>query len=113
MNRISLAQYLRAQTATPASLQHLIDTVAAACQRIGGLVAQGALGGVLGSHGTQNVQGEVQQTLDIMANDVLLEASAASGVLAAVASEEMDTIHRIEGAQGKDYLLLFDPLDGS
>jgi len=114
MKRLSLTQYLHAQTTTPASLQHLIATVAAACQRIAGLVAQGALGGVLGSHGTHNVQGEVQQTLDIMANDVLLEASAASGVLAAVASEEMDTMQRIAGdPKGKDYLLLFDPLDGS
>jgi len=113
MNRQTLAQILHAQAA-PAPLVRLIETVAQACQRIGHLVGQGALGGVLGSHGTQNVQGEVQQTLDVMANDVLLQTCSASGCLAAMASEEMDSIHRIaDGATRGEYLLLFDPLDGS
>jgi len=113
MNRQTLEQILQAQAA-PAPLARLIETVAQACHRISHLVGQGALGGVLGSHGTQNVQGEVQQTLDVMANDALLQACAATGSLAAMASEEMDTIHRIADDQLRgEYLLLFDPLDGS
>jgi len=113
MNHQTLAQTLQAQAA-PAPLARLIDTVAQACQRIGHLVGQGALGGVLGSHGTQNVQGEVQQTLDVMANDVLLQTCTATGCLAAMASEEMDTIHCVATDQPQgEYLLLFDPLDGS
>jgi len=112
----SLTQTLQARQ-TPTALAHVIETVAQACQRIASLVRQGALGGVLGSHGTQNVQGEVQQTLDVMANDILLQACATTH-LAAVASEELDTIapidRRADVARGQnEYLLLFDPLDGS
>jgi len=110
----TLTHYLQTQHAAPEPLRRLIETVAQACQDIARLVRQGALGGILGSHGTQNVQGEVQQTLDVMSNDILLRAGARSGALAAMASEEMDTIHAVtEGAARGDYLLLFDPLDGS
>jgi len=112
-DRKTLAQVLQAQAA-PINLVRLIETVAQACQRIGHLVAQGALGGVLGSHGTQNVQGEIQQTLDVMTNEILLQANAQTGCLAAMASEEMDTIYRVaDSTPLGEYLLLFDPLDGS
>jgi fructose-1,6-bisphosphatase I len=77
-------------------------------------VNKGALRGVLGSAGSENVQGEVQKKLDIIANEVLIEANEWGGALAAMASEEMDSIHVIPNRypQG-EYLLLFDPLDGS
>jgi fructose-1,6-bisphosphatase I len=60
------------------------------------------------------VQGEIQKKLDIIANEVLIEANEWGGHLAAMASEEMDTIHVVPNRypQG-EYLLLFDPLDGS
>jgi fructose-1,6-bisphosphatase I len=69
---------------------------------------------VLGSAGSENVQGEVQKKLDIIANEVLIEANEWGGALAAMASEEMDSIHVVPNRypQG-EYLLLFDPLDGS
>jgi fructose-1,6-bisphosphatase I len=69
---------------------------------------------VLGSAGSENVQGEVQKKLDIIANEVLIEANEWGGHLAAMASEEMDSIHLVPNRypQG-EYLLLFDPLDGS
>jgi fructose-1,6-bisphosphatase I len=72
------------------------------------------LGGVLGSASTENVQGEVQKKLDIIANEVLIEANEWGGHLAAMASEEMDSIYAVPNRypQG-EYLLLFDPLDGS
>jgi len=72
------------------------------------------LGGVLGSAHSENVQGEVQKKLDIIANEVLIEANEWGGHLAAMASEEMDTIYVVPNRypQG-EYLLLFDPLDGS
>ena len=68
----------------------------------------------MGSAGSENVQGEVQKKLDIIANEVLIEANEWGGHLAAMASEEMETIHLIPNRypQG-EYLLLFDPLDGS
>ena len=72
------------------------------------------MGGVLGTALTENVQGEVQKKLDIIANEVLIEANEWGGHLAAMASEEMDSIYAVPNRypQG-EYLLLFDPLDGS
>jgi fructose-1,6-bisphosphatase I len=69
---------------------------------------------VLGSAESENVQGEVQKKLDIIANEVLIEANEWGGHLAAMASEEMDGIYVVPNRypQG-EYLLLFDPLDGS
>ncbi|MCB2034183.1 MAG: fructose-bisphosphatase class I, partial [Ottowia sp.] len=64
--------------------------------------------------GSENVQGEVQKKLDIIANEVLIDANEWGGHLAAMASEEMDAIHVVPNRYPKgEYLLLFDPLDGS
>ncbi len=91
----------------------LIEHMARQCQAIGQRVRQGSLGGVLGSMGTENVQGEVQQKLDLIANDMLLQDNDWHQGLAALASEEMDTIHPLPNREQAPYLLLFDPLDGS
>ncbi|HXH01220.1 MAG TPA: class 1 fructose-bisphosphatase [Xanthomonadaceae bacterium] len=114
---ISLTRFLieekRAGHINP-DLRLLIEVVARACTRIGVAVSKGALGGVLGTAGTGNVQGEAQHKLDVIANDVLLEANAWGGHLAACASEEMDEPFPIPDAYPRgNYLLLFDPLDGS
>ncbi|MBK7530654.1 class 1 fructose-bisphosphatase [Piscinibacter sp.] len=116
--RISLTQYLveqqREHGHIPAELRLLIEVVARACKTIAISVNKGALGEVLGSAHTENVQGEVQKKLDIISNEVLIEANEWGGHLAAMASEEMDSIHVVPNRypQG-EYLLLFDPLDGS
>jgi fructose-1,6-bisphosphatase I len=115
---VSLTRYLveqqRSKGHIPSELRLLLEVVARACKGISYAVNKGALGGVLGSAGSANVQGEVQKKLDIIANDVLIEANEWGGHLAAMASEEMDTIHAVPNRypQG-EYLLLFDPLDGS
>jgi fructose-1,6-bisphosphatase I len=118
MKRISLTQYLveqqREHGRIPAQLRLLIEIVARACKAIAISVNKGALGDVLGSAHTENVQGEVQKKLDVISNEVLIEANEWGGHLAAMASEEMDGIHAVPNRwpQG-EYLLLFDPLDGS
>ena len=115
---ISLSRYLveeqRAKGKITPELRLLLEVVARACKSISHSVNKGALGGVLGSAGSENVQGEVQKKLDIIANEVLIEANEWGGHLAAMASEEMDSIHLVPNRypQG-EYLLLFDPLDGS
>jgi fructose-1,6-bisphosphatase I len=84
--------------------------VARACKSISQAVNKGALGGVLGSADSENVQGEVQKKLDIIANEVLIEANEWGGHLAAMASEEMDSIYVVPNRYPKgEYLLLFDP----
>ena len=115
---ISLSRYLveqqRVDGLIPAQLRLLIEVVARACKRISHSVNKGALGDVLGTAGSENVQGEVQKKLDIIANEVLIEANEWGGHLAAMASEEMDSIYLVPNRypQG-EYLLMFDPLDGS
>ena len=117
-SKISLSRYLveqqRDKGHIPADLRLLLEVVARACKSISHAVNKGALGGVLGSADSENVQGEVQKKLDIIANEVLLEANEWGGHLAAMASEEMDSIHIVPNRypQG-EYLLMFDPLDGS
>ncbi|HEY4555753.1 MAG TPA: class 1 fructose-bisphosphatase [Lysobacter sp.] len=100
-------------------LRLLIEVVARACKSISIAVGKGALGGVLGDAGTpgsasMNIQGEAQKKLDVLSNEILLEANAWGGHLAALASEEMDHAVSIpEHYPRGEYLLLFDPLDGS
>ena len=118
MKRKTLTQYLveqqRAAHALSAEVRLLVEIVSRACKTISHAVSKGALGGVLGSLESENVQGEVQKKLDVMSNEVLLEANEWGGHLAAMASEEMETIHLIPNRYPKgEFLLLFDPLDGS
>lgn len=118
MKRKTLTQFLieqqRGNGALPADVRLLIEVVARACKAIGHHVSKGALGGVLGSLESENIQGEVQKKLDVLSNEILLEANEWGGNLAAMASEEMDTIHNIPSSYPRGrYLLLFDPLDGS
>jgi len=116
--KISLTRYLVEQQRVggliPSQLRLLLEVVARACKSISQAVNKGALGGVLGTAESENVQGEIQKKLDIIANEVLIEANEWGGHLAAMASEEMDSIYAVPNRypQG-EYLLLFDPLDGS
>jgi fructose-1,6-bisphosphatase I len=97
--------------AIPAGLQDLLLAVVNTCSILSHEVAQGALIGLLGSAGSGNVQGEVQQKLDIIANDQLMAGVKGCQSLAGLASEEMELPVAVQGTG--DYLLLFDPLDGS
>ena len=92
----------------------LLNDVVTACKVISNTVDQGALIGVLGSAGSENIQGETQKKLDLITNDVMIKSNEWAGHLAAMASEEMDDIYPIpkQFPKGK-YLLVFDPLDGS
>ena len=117
-SRPSLTRYLveqqRVHGTIPPELRLLIEVVARACKRIAISINKGALGDVMGSADSENVQGEVQKKLDIIANEVLIDANEWGGHLAAMASEEMEGIYVVPNRypQG-EYLLMFDPLDGS
>jgi fructose-1,6-bisphosphatase I len=118
MRRITLSRYLieeqREKGKINADLRLLIEVVARACKRIAIAIGKGGLGEVLGEAGSDNVQGEAQKKLDVLSNDIFLEANEWGGHLAGMASEEMELPHAIPNRypQG-EYLLLFDPLDGS
>ncbi|MFD7155573.1 class 1 fructose-bisphosphatase [Kribbella sp. NPDC059898] len=116
--RSTLTQFLieerRRFPGSSGELNALIHDVALACKAISRQIASAALTGVLGKHGAVNVQGEQQQKLDVVANDLFLRANEWGGQLAGMASEELDEPYPIppQYPRGK-YLLTFDPLDGS
>jgi fructose-1,6-bisphosphatase I / sedoheptulose-1,7-bisphosphatase len=116
--RSTLTQFLieerrRAPGAT-GDLNALITDVSLACKAISRKVAFGALGGVLGSNGSGNVQGEDQKRLDVISNDIFLRANEWGGHVAGMVSEELEAVYTLPAKypRGK-YLLMFDPLDGS
>jgi len=117
MSRTTLSRYLieaQREDRINADLRFLIEVVARACKAISISIGKGALSGVLGEAGSDNVQGEAQKKLDVISNEILLEANEWGGHLAAMASEEMDDPHPIPHRYPKgEYLLMFDPLDGS
>jgi len=118
MRRVTLTQYLIEQQRNHGSvspeLRLLIEVVARACKAISHAVSKGPLAGIGDMVGTQNVQGEAQKKLDVIANEVLIEANEWGGQLAAMVSEEMEHPYQIPNRYPKgSFLLLMDPLDGS
>ena len=107
---MTLAQYLNHHSANPA-VTELITTVTDVGKTISQLLQKGALADILGEAGNQNVQGEEQKKLDVLANDLLLKALADNKHCAGVASEELD--HATPANKDGSLLILFDPLDGS
>src|SRR5215210_3438402 len=118
MRRVTLTQYLIEQQRhygkVSPELRLLIEVVARACKAISHAVSKGPLAGIGDTVGIQNIQGEAQKKLDIIANEVLMEANEWGGQLAAMASEEMAEPYQIPNRYPKgEFLLLYDPLDGS
>lgn len=118
MSERTLARYLteeeRSKNIITADLKFLLEIVSRACLAISVAIGKGGLGGILGEAGSDNVQGEAQKKLDVLSNDILLDANEWGGHLAAMASEEMDLPHLVPHRFPKgEYLLTFDPLDGS
>ena len=105
----TLAEYLETH-ATP-ELASIMTTLATASVAISHLLDKGALAGIHGEAGGQNVQGEAQKKLDVISNDLLLNALIHNPNCAGVASEELDEISPAN--DDGTLLVTFDPLDGS
>jgi fructose-1,6-bisphosphatase I / sedoheptulose-1,7-bisphosphatase len=117
LGRTTLSKFLIQQlNGIPESqdLGALLVDVAAAVKAISAMTAKGALGGYLGEHGGKNVQGEIQQKLDVLAHEVMVRSCEWGGLLAGMVSEELEEPYPVpvEYSRGR-YLLVFDPLDGS
>ncbi|MDY0330673.1 MAG: class 1 fructose-bisphosphatase [Thiomonas sp.] len=115
--RTTISKFLIEQlhgTDDQADLAALLVDVTAAVKAISAMTSKGALGGFLGALDTQNVQGEVQKKLDVLSNEAMIQACEWGGLVAGMASEEMDDPYTLpkEFERGP-YLLIFDPLDGS
>lgn len=92
----------------------LLNDIAIACKGISNLVNKGDLAGVLGTTGTENTMGDAQKKMDLIANDLFIDALENNGHCAGMASEELDNVLCLpEGKPRGPYLVTFDPLDGS
>ncbi len=115
-SRITLSHYLiqeQRRLGTSGAFTALLTDILTACKMISHEVNRGAMAGNLGLAGSENVQGEEQKKLDVVANDIFLHMNSLGGNYAAMASEELEEIHTVRGNVDGRYLLLFDPLDGS
>ncbi|HEY9050061.1 MAG TPA: class 1 fructose-bisphosphatase [Gammaproteobacteria bacterium] len=114
---MKLKQYLLHEKRTgvdlPYDLIELIHEVSITCKEIAATVNRGDLSGVLGVAGTENVQGETQKKLDIITNDIMVDHMKVSGLVAGMGSEEIDDPIMVPAMERGEYILMFDPLDGS
>jgi hypothetical protein len=95
-------------------LSGILYDIALAAKIIANKVRMAGLVDILGRAGSDNVQGEAQEKLDVFANETIVKAMDHGGRLAAMASEEEPDIIPIpDGFKCGKYVLLFDPLDGS
>jgi len=95
-------------------LSGILYDLALAAKMIANKVRMAGLADILGAAGSENVQGEQQQRLDVLSNEIIVKAMDHTGRLCAMASEEEPGIIQIpEHFKCGKYVLLFDPLDGS
>ncbi|MDT7836414.1 class 1 fructose-bisphosphatase [Aquabacterium sp. OR-4] len=117
LGRTTLSKFLIQQLAgmpDASDLGALLVDVAAAVKAIAAMTAKGALGAYLGALDNENVQGEQQKKLDVLADEAIVRSCEWGGLLAGLASEEHEAPLAIPGefTRGR-FLLVYDPLDGS
>lgn len=97
------------------TLSWILSALSISAKIIANSVRRARLEDVLGNVGSENVQGEQQQKLDVIANEVLLRTLGGRDGVAVVASEENEepVILRETPDGNAKYCVLFDPLDGS
>jgi fructose-1,6-bisphosphatase I len=92
----------------------LLSGITLATKRIQSKVRQAGLSEILGSDGNENVQGEVQQRLDVYANEVLIHGLSSRDSVGVLASEENEHPIVVQHlSPNAKYAVVFDPLDGS
>jgi fructose-1,6-bisphosphatase I len=113
MTQTTLRQHLHASN-TDCDLLMLMEDIATACRMIADRVRHGAFAGVLGAAETENVQGETQKELDVISDEIFQEIVGGNPNLAALVSEEVDEVNwRKQAPQAGDFVVYYDPLDGS
>ncbi|WP_299589200.1 class 1 fructose-bisphosphatase [uncultured Tateyamaria sp.] len=116
-NQITFREFLlsqRSQHQLDKDLIFLMEDIATSCRIISHQIRGGAFAGRLGATKSTNVQGETQKQLDVIANDVFVRHCSNCGRVAALVSEEVDEVYWLKDKpEAGDYLVYFDPLDGS
>lgn len=113
--RLTLAQHVRSLGGPEAGdLAIVLDQLTLAGKVIARELARAALIGQLGTTGETNVQGETVKKLDVWANDVMVSALEATGLVCTLVSEEMaEPLHLAQHCARGRYIACFDPVDGS
>lgn len=109
-----LAEEQRFPNAT-GTLSWVISALSISAKTIAARLKRARLEDVLGDAGVENVQGEKQQKLDVIANNVLIQLLRGREGVAVIGSEEDDELIFVDAqrAGGSRYAVMFDPLDGS
>ena len=113
----SLSEFLsveEAQHNLDPKLSGLLVGISEACKNISNQIRHGALAGVLGLAGSENVQGEDQKVMDVVSNEIFVRYVQATGSVCGMVSEEVpDPIAVSDEYPIGPYVICFDPLDGS
>lgn len=91
----------------------VLSSISLACKQIASLVQRAGIMGMTGLAGETNIQGEDQKKLDVISNDVFCNILRQTGRTGVIASEEEDVPVAVEETFGGNYVVVFDPLDGS
>ena len=112
---LTLQQHCQLEGFRPAAgLPRLLLAIAEACAALARQLRRAGIDDVLGAVGTENVQGEQQQKLDVIADRLLLDALGRCESVTVVGSEEnAELLQFRRDGQGPHYAVFFDPLDGS
>ena len=109
----NLPDYLLSSN-TPTSLISVFEAISMASKKVQSEVSQAGLGAdIFGAKGSENIQGEQQQKLDVFADECFIEAFRACGEIAGLASEEQEDALQFDESINGEYVVLMDPLDGS
>lgn len=96
-----------------AELTIVLSSISLACKRIASLLQRSSISNLTGGQGTINVQGEDQKKLDVISNEVFCNCLRSSGRTGIIASEEEDVPVAVEETYSGNYIVVFDPIDGS
>ncbi|CAA2986516.1 fructose-1,6-bisphosphatase, chloroplastic [Olea europaea subsp. europaea] len=96
-----------------AELTIVLSSISTACKQIASLVQRASISNLTGIQGAVNVQGEDQKKLDVISNEVFSNCLRSSGRTGIIASEEEDVPVAVEESYSGNYIVVFDPLDGS
>ncbi|XP_044473635.1 fructose-1,6-bisphosphatase, chloroplastic-like [Mangifera indica] len=96
-----------------AELTIVLSSISTACKQIASLVQRASISNLTGIQGAVNVQGEDQKKLDVVSNEVFSNCLRSSGRTGIIASEEEDVPVAVEESFSGNYIVVFDPLDGS
>ncbi|KDQ14069.1 hypothetical protein BOTBODRAFT_358675 [Botryobasidium botryosum FD-172 SS1] len=113
LTRHVLAEQFRLGSAATGDLTLLLTAIQVTSKFIATNVRKARLINLVGLAGETNVQGEEQKKLDVLSNDIMVNALRASGKTAVLVSEELDDAIIIEEKLRGKYCVVFDPLDGS